>query len=428
MTIAQLKMPAKLVPVFEGEADTRGAWGGRGSGKTRTFAKMTAVRALMWSQAGEDGIILCGRQFMNSLADSSLEEIKMAIKEEAWLAPHFDIGENYIRTRDRRINYVFRGLDRNIDSIKSTSRLRLAWIDEAEPVTEEAWVKLIPTLREEDSELWLTWNPEIKRRATNQRFRETTPANAKIAEINFRDNPFFPAILNRKRLDDLEQRPDSYEHVWEGAYATAITGAYYAKQIAEARAQGRVGRLNRDPLMTVRAVWDIGGTGLKADATAIWIVQYIGRELRFLDYYEAKGQPLAAHVAWLRTNGYSDALCVLPHDGAAHEKIVDSTYEGALRAAGFSVQVVPNQGAGAAMLRIEAARRLFPQMWFDADKTAGGIETIGNYRSQISSSGVDLGPRHDEFSHGGDAFGLAAVAYEPPKQAMKIEYSRRGIV
>ncbi len=420
-------MPAKLVPVFMGEADVRGAHGGRGSGKTRTFAKMTAVRALMWSQAEEEGIILCGRQFMNSLADSSLEEIKMAIREEAWMAPHFDIGENYIRTRDRRINYVFRGLDRNIDSVKSTSRLRLAWIDEAEPVTEEAWVKLIPTLREEDSELWLTWNPEVKRRATNQRFRESAPARSNIVEINWRDNPFFPASLNRKRLDDLAQRPDSYGHIWDGEYATAIIGAYYAQQLAVAKAAGRIGRLSRDPLMTVRAVWDIGGTGLKADATAIWIVQYVGRELRFLDYYEAKGQPLAAHVAWLRANGYADALCVLPHDGAAHEKIVDSTYEGALRAARFSVQVVPNQGAGAAMLRIEAARRLFPQMWFDEARTAGGIETISNYRSQISHSGVDLGPRHDEFSHGGDAFGLAAVSYEPPREAVKIDYGRRGV-
>ena len=152
----QLRIPDKLVPVFEGEADVRGAHGGRGSAKTRTFAKMTAVRAHMWDMEGRDGIILCGRQFMNSLADSSLEEIKIAIREEDWLAPHFDIGETYIRTKSGRISYSFAGLDRNIDSIKSKSRILLAWIEEAEPVTEEAWVKLIPTLREEDSELWVT--------------------------------------------------------------------------------------------------------------------------------------------------------------------------------------------------------------------------------------------------------------------------------
>jgi phage terminase large subunit len=121
-------------------------------------------------EAGDEGIILCGRQFMNSLADSSLEEIKAAIRETDWLTPHFDIGEKYVRTACGRVSYAFTGLDRNIDSIKSKSRIRLAWVDEAEPVTEEAWTKLIPTLREEDSELWVTWNPESKRSSTHKRF------------------------------------------------------------------------------------------------------------------------------------------------------------------------------------------------------------------------------------------------------------------
>jgi len=157
-----LQIPDKLVPVFEGEADTRGSWGGRGSAKSRTFAKMTAVKAHMWDAAKREGIILCGRQFQNSLADSSMEEVKAAIRSEPWLASQFEIGETYIRTKSGRIKYVFTGLDRNIDSVKSTSRILLAWIEEAENVIEEAWVKLIPTLREEDSELWITWNPELE--------------------------------------------------------------------------------------------------------------------------------------------------------------------------------------------------------------------------------------------------------------------------
>lgn len=142
------QLPAKLVPVFLGEADVRGAHGGRGSAKTRSFAKMTAVRAHMWAQAGREGIILCGRQFMNSLDESSLEEIKAAIREDEYLAPHFEIGEKYVRTRCGRVHYKFTGLDRNIDSVKSKSRILLCWVDEAEPVTDTAWTKLIPTLRE----------------------------------------------------------------------------------------------------------------------------------------------------------------------------------------------------------------------------------------------------------------------------------------
>lgn len=428
MSVARIEMPAKLVPVFAGEADVRGAKGGRGSAKTRTFAKMTAVRAHMWATAGEEGIILCGRQFMNSLADSSFEEIRLGIESEPWLRPHFDIGDRYIRTADKRISYSFIGLDRNIDSVKSKSRIRLGWIDEAEPVIEEAWSKLIPTLREEDSELWLTWNPERKTSATNKRFGNSDDPRVKIVTMNWRDNPWFPEKLNRDRLRDQEERPDSYSHIWEGDFVSVVEGAYYAKALTKARADGRVSNVSADPLMTIRAIWDIGGTGAKADATAIWIVQYVGREIRFLDYYEAVGQPLAAHVNWLREKGYGTALCILPHDGAAHEKVADTTYEGALIASGFSVRVIPNQGAGAAMQRVEAARRLFPQMWFDATRCSGGLDAIGWYHEKRDEKReLGLGPHHDWSSHGSDAFGLAAVAYEPPQQHREITYSSRGI-
>lgn len=404
-------MPARLVPVFEGEADVRGAFGGRGSGKTRTFAKMTAVRALMWDQLGRDGIILCTRQFMNSLAESSLEEIKLAIQEETWLAAHFEIGEKYIRTRSGRISYAFSGLDRNINSIKSKARILLNWTDEAEPVTDDAWTKLIPTLREEDSELWLTWNPEREQSATNRRFRNSTDGRTKIVEINYRDNPWFPDILERARLKDLRERPDQYGHIWEGEYVTVAEGAYYASNIHTAKQERRICRVAADPLMTIYAVWDIGGTGAKADATAIWIVQFIGPEVRIIDYYEAKGQPLSTHAAWLRESGYSKAYCVLPHDGTTHDRVVDATFEGALKSAGFDVLVIRNQGPGAAMQRVNAARRLFPQMYFDEVRCANGLKRIGWYHPKIDkNTGADLGPDHDDSSHGADSFGLIAVA------------------
>lgn len=415
MTTATIQMPAKLVPVFSGEADVRGAKGGRGSGKTRTFAKMTAVRAYMWAQEGRSGLILCLRQFMNSLSDSSLEEIKAAIRSESWLLPHFDIGEKYIRTAAHlpgRVDYGFSGLDRNIDSIKSKARILIGWVDEAEPVIEQAWTKLIPTLREEDSELWVTWNPERKSSATHKRFGlQSDNPRTKIVTINWRDNPWFPDILDRARLKDKAERPDQYEHIWEGEFITVSEGAYFARQLTTARDEGRICRVNPDPLMTIRAVWDIGGTGAKADATSIWIVQYIGPEIRILNYYEAVGQPLAAHINWLRDHSYGRAQCILPHDGAAHDKVFDATYEGALRAAGFDVVVVPNQGAGAAMQRIEAARRLFPQMLFDEARCQAGIDAIGWYHEKKDEArSIGLGPNHDWSSHGADAFGLIAVA------------------
>lgn len=419
MSTAQIELPPKLIQVFEGEADVRGSYGGRGSAKTRTFAKMTAIKAYVWSKAGREGIILCARQFMNSLDDSSLEEIKAAIQSEKWLAEHFEIGEKYIRTKDGRISYKFAGLDRNIASIKSKARILLCWVDEAEPVTEEAWQTLIPTLREEVSELWVTWNPRRKNSATHKRFRLTKDPRTKMAEMNWRDNPWFPPILERARTKDQAERPDSYDHIWEGGFVTAIEGAYYAASLNLAKAQGRIGRVAADPLMTIKAFWDLGGRGMKSDATAIWIAQFVGREIRVLDYYEAQGQPLATHVNWLREHKYDKAICILPHDGAPVNPVADASWQSALEAAGFDVEVIPNQGAGAAKMRVEAARRIFPAIWFNEETTQDGRDALGWYHEKKSDDDRDvgLGPEHDWSSHGADAFGLMCVAYEAPAMA-----------
>lgn len=431
MKTAKIELPPKLLGVFSGEADVRGAYGGRGSGKTRSFAKMTAIKAYMWDQAKREGIILCGRQFMNSLAESSLEEIKAAIRSEPWLAAHFELGEKLVRTKSGRISYAFTGLDRNIDSVKSTSRVLLCWVDEAEPVTDKAWTKLIPTLREHDSELWVTWNPERKASATHKRFREATDARYKIVELNFRDNPRFPDVLERQRQRDMAQRPDQYAHIWEGQFVTAMDGAYFAKALAVARAEGRIGRVAADPLMTKRAFIDIGGTGARADAFSIWIAQFIGKEVRVLDYYESVGQPAAAHINWLRSKGYVPEHCQiwLPHDGATQDRVHDASYEGYFRQAGYSVTVIPNQGRGAATMRIEAARRLFPSIWFNEATTEAGRDALGWYHEKKDEKrDIGLGPDHDWSSHGADSFGLMCVAYEAPAKKQPDTWKRRKVV
>ncbi|AQS40798.1 MAG: Phage terminase, PBSX family large subunit [Candidatus Tokpelaia hoelldobleri] len=413
--VARIELPPKLIPVFAGEARYRGAYGGRGSGKTRTFAKMAAVRGYQLSQGGEEGLIVSAREYMNTIENSSLAELKAAIASEPWLAAHYDVGEKYIRTRDGRISFAFAGLRHNLDNIKSKARVRLVWVDEAEPVSETAWRKLIPTVREAGSGIWVTWNPESRGSATHKRFREKPPKGARIAALNWRDNPWFPPVLEQERRNDLENRPEHYAHIWEGDFVTAVEGAYYAKALAKAREDGRIGHVAADPLIHYRAFWDIGGTGAKADATAIWIAQFIGREIRVVDYYEAQGQPLAAHINWLRQNGYGSALAVLPHDGATHDRVHDVSFDSALREAGFEVQIVPNQGAGAARLRVEAVRRLFPAIWLDEKRCAAGIDALGWYHEKRDENrNIGLGPEHDWASHAADAFGLMAIAYEMP--------------
>ena len=193
---ARIELPPKLIPVFSGKARYRGAHGGRGSAKTRSFAKMTAVRGYMFAEAGISGMLLGAREYMNSLDESSMEEIKAAIRSEPWLDAYYDIGDKYIRTKNRRVWYGFAGLRHNLDSIKSKARILIAWIDEGESVSETAFIKLLPTVREEglgwNSEVWITWNPEKDGSPIDERFRKNPPAGAKIVELNYTDNPWFP--------------------------------------------------------------------------------------------------------------------------------------------------------------------------------------------------------------------------------------------
>ena len=215
---------------------------------------------------------------------------------------------------------------------------------------------------------------------------------------------------DQERIDCLNMTPERYGHIWEGEYATVLEGAYYAKHLTEAQLQGRIGNVSPDPLMKYYACWDIGGTSGKSDATAIWIVQFVGTEVRVLNYYEAVGQPFDAHVNWLRTNKYENATMVLPHDGRKHDSVYAVTPESYLRQAGFDVDIVSNQGKGAALQRIDATRLLFPSIWFNANTTSGGREALGWYHEKRDEHrNIGLGPEHDFASHAADAFGLMAI-------------------
>jgi phage terminase large subunit len=176
--------------------------------------------------------------------------------------------------------------------------------------------------------------------------------------------------------------------------------------------------------MPLRAYWDIG----VSDATTIWLPQLIGMDVRFIDYYEVENQPLAAHVEWMRSSGYGNAVCILPHDGEHRDAVTAIRYEDHLRAAGFEVRTVANQGKGAAMKRVEAGRRVFPRLWFDEKKCAAGIDALGWYHEKRDENrGVGLGPEHDWSSHGADSFGLACVDYEEPySPASRRRYSGRS--
>lgn len=307
---------------------------------------------------------------------------------------------------------IFQGMqDHTADSVKSLEGFDRAWAEEAQSLSDRSLSLLRPTIRAEKSELWFSWNPTRATDPIDQLLRgSNTPSGCAVVRANWSDNPWFPAVLEQERLDCLANQPERYGHIWEGEYATVLDGAYYAKHLTDAQLQGRIGFVARDPLMKVYACWDIGGTSSKSDATSIWVVQFIGSEVRVLDYYEAVGQPFEAHVNWLRAGGYADAVCVLPHDGRKHDQVYSVTPMSYLREAGFQVDLVTNQGAGAALQRIDATRRLFPSIRFNAATTEGGRSALGWYHEKRDDvRGIGLGPEHDFASHAADAFGLMAV-------------------
>lgn len=239
-------------------------------------------------------------------------------------------------------------------------------------------------------------------------------------------------LIPAEELEALrkEMSENEFRREMETDFDAAIEGAYFAEGLAKAENEGRICNLSHDPLMAIRAYWDIGGTGAKADATSIWVCQFVSREIRIVDYYEAVGQPLAEHLAWLRQRGWGAAECVLPHDGKANDKVYAVSFESAIREAGFSVRSVPNAGAGAASMRIEAVRRLLPAMWFDRERTKTGRDALSWYHEKRDEKrNIGLGPEHDWASHAADAIGLLAMDYAVPNPAWTkpLEYTRRVI-
>lgn len=428
MTTLRIETPKVFRPLLE-PARYKGAWGGRGSGKSHYFAE-----ALIEDSLIERGLrSVCIREVQKSLKDSAKLLLEDKLKKfRLGERDGFKVFNEVIQTPGDGI-ITFQGMqDHTAESIKSLEGFKRAWVEEAQTMSARSLSLLRPTIREEDSQLWFSWNPRRKSDAVDMMLRgDILPTGAVIVKANWSDNPFFPKVLEIERQDCLKTTPEQYDHIWEGGYATVLEGAYYAKSIAEARASNRIGRVAADPLMTIRLYFDIGGTGAKADAVTIWAAQFIGREIRVLNYYEAVGQPLATHINWLRSQGYTPdkAQVWLPHDGDTQDKVYDVSYASAIKQTGYAVTVVPNQGKGAAKARIEAGRRLFPSMWFNEETTKPGIEALGWYHERKDETrNIGLGPEHDWASHGADSFGLMCVTYEEPKEFKPIKYGTGGFV
>lgn len=418
MTALQIDVARVFRPLLD-PSRYKGAWGGRGSGKSQFFAGLIVDLSIR-----KRGLrSLCCREVQKSLKESAKKLIEYKI-EEYRVGHLFDVQESQIKTPGDGL-IVFAGLqDHTAESIKSYEGFDVAWVEEAQTVSQKSLNLLRPTIRKPSSELWFSWNPRLRNDPVDVMLRgEELPTGSAVVHANWDKNPWFPAELEQERLDCLRMQPEQYEHIWEGDYVTVSEGAYYARDLAEAKSSGRIGEVDPDPLMEYRAFWDIG----TRDATAIWIAQWVGSQIRILDYYEAVGQPLATHLGWLRSRGYASAICYLPHDGAAVDHLSAERFEDHINAAGFRTEIVKNQGKQAAMKRVEALRRLFPSIRFNEKTTEAGRAALGWYHEKRDDQrNIGLGPEHDWSSHGADAMGLLAIAYEAPRVAAKLDYS--GII
>lgn len=399
-----IDFPAKLAFLLNEQHRYKILYGGRGGAKS-----WGAVRALIILAAKKKTRVLCAREIQNSIRDSVHKLISDQIAAMG-LAAHFEIQRDTIKGINGS-EFLFKGLRMNVQEIKSTEGIDICWVEEAQTVSKASWDVLIPTIRKDGSEIWVTFNPELDTDVTYQRFVMNPPATAKVVKVNWQDNPWFPKELIAEK-DDLKLRdPDSYLTVWEGNCRQVLDGAIYTNELRLATQEGRITSVPYDAAKGVMAVFDLG----RADKTSIWFVQQIGFEYRLIDFYENRGFAFNHYIKVIREKPYIIDRLVLPHDAQQSLLASERTIEQQAKDNNFEVTVLVVASIESG---IDAARSIFNRCWFDEAKCIDGLNALRRYRYQIDESGQwSRKPLHDEYSHAADAFRyLATAIIEPTKQ------------
>lgn len=374
--------------------------GGRGGGKSWAVA-----RALLAMATDEPLRILCAREIQKSMKDSVHRLLKDQIVSMN-ITDEFEVFDTEIRGKNGSV-FLFAGLQSHtVDSIKSFEGCDRVWIEEAHGVSKKSWDTLIPTIRKPGSEIWMTLNPNLDTDETFQRFIATPSDDTWVQQINWRENPWFPKVLNDERQKaERSMLKDDYEHIWEGKPRRVAEGAIYRHEIDALFADGRVCDVPYDPIMPVQTVWDLGWN----DAMTIIMLQVSPVGVRVLDYIEDSNRTYAWYVAELEKRPYRWGMDYLPHDGAACNPQTGISSIQTLKNLGRKVaeplaRIDPEEG-------IKQARMVFPRCYFDKLKTARLVECLKRYRRDINQRTNEArGPLHDEYSHGADAFRYLGMA------------------
>jgi len=394
--MAEITLPEKMQGLFT-PSRYKVYHGGRGGGKSHSVAKALLALGMQSKER-----ILCAREFQSSISDSvhKLLSDQIAAHGLEWF---YEVQRASIKGKNGT-EFLFAGIRHNVASIKSYEGCTKVWVEEAQTVSKSSWDTLIPTIRKEGSEIWITFNPGLEDDETYKRFVKDPPHNAIVQRINWSDNPWFPEVL-RQEKDDLKRRdPDAYLHVWEGHCRQMLDGAIYANEIRLATEEQRICRVPYDAAKPVYTFWDLG----RSDSTSIWFAQTIGYETRIIDFYQNQGHALGHYQKVIQSKPYIYGEHWLPHD-ATHELLAsERTIRQQMQAIGCTVRIAPKLSVADG---INAVRTIFGKCYFDADKTADGLHCLKNYRYDVDpeSKQFSKNPLHDWASHAADAFRYLAV-------------------
>lgn len=394
-----LEIPEKLECLLE-DYRYKIVYGGRGSSKSWTVA-----RVLLAIGRRKKIRVLCAREFQNSISDSVhallADQIKSLGLEGFYTVQNTSIfGTN-------GTEFLFAGLKHNITKIKSFEGVDICWVEEAQTTSKSSWDVLIPTIRKEGSEIWVTFNPELDTDETYKRFVVTPPSNARVVKVNYSDNPWFPQVL-RDEMEDLKSRDiDAYLHVWEGNTRQVLDGAVYANELRKAQEEERIKDILLDKSIPVSTFWDLGW----ADMTSIWFVQTLpGGEVRVVDFYQDSQKTLDFYANLLQTKGYAYRDHWLPHD-AEHKNMTGRSTREILEGMGLPIRITPKLSIADG---INAARMLMNRCYFDQNRCAEGLQALRHYRYAVDPDTKMFSekPLHDQFSHAADAFRYVAVGLD----------------
>lgn len=407
---SRLQLPAKLAGLFQPRR-YKVMHGGRGGGKSWAVAA-----ALLVSAASRPLRILCAREVQNSMRDSVHRLLKDTVVRLG-LTSFYDVLDTEIRGKNGSL-FVFTGLQQHtVDSIKSFEGVDIVWVEEAHGVSKKSWDVLIPTIRNDGSEIWMTLNPDMETDETYQRFIATPSDDTWVVAINWQDNPWFPEVLNLERQKaKRSQSKEDYEHIWEGRPRVVAEGAIYRHEIQALYFDGRVRDVPYDPTLPVHTVWDLGWN----DAMTIGFVQRGPMDVRIIDYIEDSHRTLDWYVAQIEKRPYRWGSDFLPHDGRTRNFQTGKSTEEQLQAMGRKPVVLSQTSVEEG---IKAVRMMFPRCFFDKTKTARLLECLKRYRRALhAQTNEPMAPLHDEFSHGSDMFRYIGQAVPVMQSTAEVRY------